>query len=430
MRALNQLLLLVFVLFGAVGYVYLYPRQAGFVTKTDVYRFYVGPNLDRLFAFGGQESATVGYLVEADGDLSYRPASELVPLPAFDGQRFGRGTLVSTGDGARATIALYDDSKLQLEPNSTILLEAPGEGFEVSSITLKVIGGSVTAEKSAASQVDIKVITPRGTVKALTQEKVAVIAPRKVVTADKPDALRNLGAETEEFVGALDKPLAEIERKMEVEKQAKLAELQKQIELSALETEKARIEVAPPLSTPEPAPAPAVAKTEEAVVVPKLLPPSTRRSANRLPASIPAPEAASDSKLEVAALAPETVSSRRRDPSARWTKPPEGNALSEAFYADRKGRGAESKKILARSLTQKSYASNEAFADATRVALDSLLEGYVANGNEKLATQTLKNVEKAYSADPSAVSWAMEWRRKLATSGFDGGPRSPASSKR
>lgn len=429
MRALNQLLLLAFFALAGVGYIYLYPRQAGFLTKTDVYRFYLGPHLDKLFALGGQNSITVGYLVEADGEITHRPATELVSMPAYDGQRFGRGTLVSTGDGANATLALFDNSQLRLEPNSTILLEAPNEEGEVSSITLKIVTGGVTARKSANSQIKIKLVTPKGTTKVLAEEAVAVVAPRKLKTASAPDALRDLGAETEEFIGPADRPLAEIEKKLTDDKKAKLAEIQSRLDAAAAELERTRQLAMTP--SPVASPTAAVASTDK-VVKPKLVAPVRHGKGARVPASVFVPEAiaatpATRSQTDENST-PQTVAVRKRDPGARWQRPPQGNDISEAYFAARAGKKNESSRYLARSLTQQGYASNETFADSTRIALDSLLEGYVGGGNGKLALQTLKNVENAYPSDLSARSWATSWRRKLADAGYEVGERVPANS--
>src|SRR5690606_37951561 len=97
-KYLGLLLALIMVTVGGFGYVYFGPPQhTRIISRTDFYRNHVGPLLDRIFLSNSQNSVSVGYLLESRGDLTYRPSSELVFLPARDGQRLFGGTLVSTG---------------------------------------------------------------------------------------------------------------------------------------------------------------------------------------------------------------------------------------------------------------------------------------------------------------------------------------------
>ena len=417
MRLLKALLLFAFLFVGLMGYLYFGPSQyTGFVTRTSFFRLQIAPVFDRLLSSGGVDSEMIAYLEEGDGDVAYRPNTELVSLPARSGQSLSAGTLVSTGEGAVATVSLVDQSKIRLEPNSTILLDAPREGDGLSSVTLKIVTGAVVAEKSKASDIQIRVVTPKGVSKTLTDQKLTIVTPRR---SERQTRTLLLAPKTdEEFIGVTDKPVQEIQKRIEIEDRSmRLASIAPPEEPEPIRP------LAMAVETPPPPP----------VYIP--LPPSTGLQlapveVSRLPASVPEPFPAGDSKaveLEAARVAAEKAAAEKvaaekaaalkarlaRVPAIKWKAPPSGSDITRALYAERVGKTGESKRLMARALTQRTYASLQSFNDATRVALDGLLEGYVSRGNRQLADDTIRNVERSYPKDPAAVSWANRWRARL-----------------
>ncbi len=377
MKAFRQVGLLVFLALAALGFVYFGPVEyTGVVTRTDFYRYYLGPHLDRFMSLTGQGSLTIAYLFDSEGSVDFTPGNDTVTLPARPGQRFSRRTTVSTSSRSRAVIALVDDSKVTLEANSTILLDIPTDD-STEALTLKVLGGSVTAERSATSTTQITIVSPKGVAKELTQAKLAV-----VTTKAAPGAA-DVAKDSQEFFGTPEEPLEAIQSKLATARREELQNADTGFEAVADAEEQARAAEA------------ARAPASEAEAVP------------------------------VEPERPTSFAPRRKAASIRWAPPPEGNDLSQAFFAERAGRKDDSKRLMARALTKPGY-QGEGFSESTRVALDGLLRGYVENGDARLAQETLRNAKETYGHDAAAQDWLREWDRRLGSSSSS---RVPASVK-
>ena len=469
-KRLKIFLLAAFFFVGGMGYSYFGPSEyTSFVTSRSFFRMYWIPTLDRLLSASGDHSVTVGLLDEGAGELSYRPSSELVFLPARVGQRLYGGTLVSSGEGSRAVITLNDTSKLVLEDNSTVLLESSDEGVEAGSITLKVIKGSVSAEQTEKSTANVKIVTPKGVSKTLSSKKVVVVSTQRSIDPRSISPVHRLAAieeQPKEFVGLAEESpsIKEIERKLiknepipviEVSATAPVARANDSDLEKDKEKEKA-IEpvIAPPTIEALPAPPlppevvvelPAPSAAAVAVVTP--LPssvPASSASVTLIPNSAPAPASIAPAvpapavsatnaknlppvKIDIKNHTPKTqtaatvpppplplrkVGSRRAKAVAKFAAGPDGNDLTNAIYAQRAGDLETAQRLMARALTRPEYASN-GFNDGTRLALESLLDSYIEAGDCSQASNIVESVTRSFGSDPSARAWSSTWRSKV-----------------
>ena len=390
MKALKQFFLVSFLAVAALGYVFFGPAEhTRVVTETEVYRMYLLPVFNRLMALTGNETEVVGQLVKAEGEVQYRASSELVYQRAQSGQRFTKRTLVSSGEKSRGVVSLIDESKIELEENSVILLDIKADQKTgLSSLTLKVVQGAATAQKSATSKMQVKIINSKGEEKALSQEKVSVIAPRKVKSVSATKAEKNISSETDEYIGPAVDNLAQLQQKLEEQKVAELNEQQilqqakLEEEMKAKEAEqKARAEAG---------------INDEAEAL---------RMAGRIPASV-AP------LIDIPDRIPQRV---RKNGLTRWTAPPVENHLSRAIYAQKIGKPREARRYMALSVTTPGYFGKD-FNDATRVAVEGLISGYLQHKDCRQARDTLSNVQRRYSSSSSAQDWASRWKLKISKS--------------
>jgi hypothetical protein len=203
---------------GLIGYTYFGPpKYTHSLKRSYVFQTYISPTIEKMLSGTGEPQETVAFLKAGNGDLSFRPRSELVFRPAGEGQTLFGGTLVSAGPNSRATITLIDDSTLTLESNSTILLEEPERNATEKSITLKVIQGTIAAQKEQSSKLNVKIVSAKGVVKSVSKDqKTVVIAQKKKTVSGDNSKLRVEEEEVDEIVGTVkeDTNLKELEEKL------------------------------------------------------------------------------------------------------------------------------------------------------------------------------------------------------------------------
>jgi len=179
-RILQPLFLILFLLSGTLGYSYFGPAShTRFFIKQTWYRNHVLPFFDGVFSLNGEKTQLIAYLTSAQGDLSIRPPSELVFVPGREGQALYAGTLVSAGEESSAKITLIDNSTLSLEASSTILLEIPETTSADNSITLKVLKGTVAADKEDSSQTNVQIVTNKGLIRNVAAGKKTVVMSQR-----------------------------------------------------------------------------------------------------------------------------------------------------------------------------------------------------------------------------------------------------------
>ena len=469
----RQVLSIFFLMFALLGYSYFGPPYyTHYLTSNVIFRRYIGPAMDRMVLSGQQENISVGYLSLARGDLTFRPSTELVFLPAREGQRFYGGTLVSSGEQSDATITLADNSHLSLAANSTVYLEYPQGGMENGVIQLKVIKGTVEAEQTEAdSKLRVKLVTPRGRVARVERRKLVVVAPTQIIDPRKRNPAQLLSdlKPKQEFVGIVDeapavkdiekaliegRPLNVVQRKEIFEKidpelEAELNRPRNTVKvLPLIPGASSAIKVAdePATSiTPSttstlvaPAVVPAIAP---AVVAPPALPPvavvtppviappaptppvptfkptvsAPRPVARTLPRKLPRMPAAVEKPLVVAQPAVERrapIEERKAKPRQNvksFEAPPSGSELSGAMFAAKQGDKDTAKRLVASALTKSEYGTS-AFNDATRFAVDELMQGYMDSNDCPQAKNTILNVSRAYPNNDDAKTWSKKWR--------------------
>lgn len=364
MKVLRVLLLAVFLSLAAFGFLLFGPAQyTQSIKQNAFYKTNIEPWLMKLISLAGIQEDFVASLLKSTGEISYRPETELLYQPANQGQKFSRRTLVSSGAASNAFIRLLDDSQITLDENSVVLIDLKkDESGKSSSLTLKVMQGAVVAQKAKTSKMAVKIVTARGQEREVTEEKLQIVAPRKIQR-------EGLGAvQTEEYIGAVQdaKVLAqELEAKklaeLEAEAKAKAEEVQREI---------ASVEAAKVLAAQE----------------------KLKELEDRIPQALPARKPAGLS-------------------DGRWKAPPEENHLTRAIYAQKIGRKQEAGRYIALAASNPGFFGKE-FNAATRSAADSLMSSYVSSGQCQLAKDTLTNIYRKYPRSPAALGWARNWKTK------------------
>ncbi len=214
---LNACWLLLFWSVGLLGFAYFGPPQwTGWISERPWVRDELFVRLDAFFTrSSASDSQVIARLETLEGELNFRPSSELVFLRARIGQRFSDGTVVSSGTRSRAVLTLSDDSRLTLAPNSTLLLEIPEGQKDSGVVNLRVVQGQVAAQKDKKSDLRVKLVTPRGQVRELAEERLAVFAPRQgiggenVVTRERSVEAEPKLLPIQEYIGKVqDLPVA------------------------------------------------------------------------------------------------------------------------------------------------------------------------------------------------------------------------------
>lgn len=365
---------------GGLGFVYFGPPQVTkYITRTAFFKNVLGPELDKIFLINQSNAVAIGLLDQADGDLSYRPSSELVFLPAREGQRLFGGTLVSTGPNSQGTITLLDDSELKLDENSTVLLEIPEDFETTGAMDLQVLSGSVSAERKNAAptqkQIKINLLNSKGEKREFKREKL-VIAAKEPLPPQEPEPTALAPIVPNPLVESSSTAVTNAE-------QGGLQSLQSNLESVTSESPISLDSLGPTsLSTGELGAEPPVD--------------------NREPAAIPELEPEWPSAIE-----PRLV--KKREPKRivrirQFDPPPEQNDLTRAIYALNQGRRSLSQRYLARALTRKEYFS-ENLNTATKFALEGVLENYLAVKDCELAGYFVSNAEKAFKPSDSNQSW-------------------------
>ncbi len=385
MKALKQLFAFFFLVVAALGFVYFGPREyTKILTDNLVFKVYLKPLFDRLEVLSGTQSEIVGLLIKSKGDIQFRPDTELLYKNASTGQKFSRRTLVSSAGKSSAIIRLIDDSMLRLDENSVVLIDLkPQMGSNNSTLTLKVVQGAMVARKAATSKMAVKVLTTKGVERELTEEKLQIVAPRKIrnssMVAD--GQVSDLSLETEEYIGEPVQDTQALVQELEAKKQTEIA--QQEVERAAAE---------------------------------KLLaqPPS---NLERVPATVASSQELATPEKEAESLVPDRIIPRVvRESQLRWKAPPIENHLTRAIYAKKLGKDSEARRYVALATSNPGF-FEDTFNDATRIAAEGLLDAYVAESKCQVVNDTLGNIQRRYAHDAAAREWASGWRLKAEKSG-------------
>ncbi len=369
-RVMSPLLGFFMFLVGAVGYLYYGPpHHTHFVTRTDFYRRTLAPLLDKFLAEKGVEGFSVGYLSQGQGDLSFRDSSALVYRPARIGQRFFGGTVVSTGPESKGLITLFDDSVLELEPNTTVILDVPELGELGAVIDLQVVSGAVNAQKKSTKNIQLKVTNKRPESKPKINNEELVVP---VSTG----------------LGSLNETAQKSENLEQLQDSGVQAPESIQLDFAALDS-----------------------GAEFQFEVPELTieGPADNQQITRELASVPEPEP--EWPLEIA---PRFVPRRKKRTVVKvreFEAPPEINALTNALFAQKNGKTSQAHRYLAQSLTRKDYFGTT-FNEASRFAINGLIENYLANKECDLAIAVIENTKTAFEKSATAQEWVQSWKIK------------------
>lgn len=467
---LRRSFVVLFLIFGFLGYTYFGPSShTHFFTKREFYQEHIGPFFEKLFSLSGENSALIAHLSSAKGDLSIRPQAELVFVPAHEGQALYSGTIVAVGDDSEAKIALIDGSILSLEPNSTILLEAPVEGASEKSITLKVIKGTIAADKEQSSKLKVRIVTSQGTEKNISAgKKMVVIAQRKVsaheANLSKAARISRLTQKQEE--GDLEELVATVKDDTDLKAIPKdlLKELNQPTPVKpTLTIPVAKVSKPDPTqvikaeSVPDITPEPVLVVKPEPVLYENIL-----STDNQVPTTIPGadgrrPLVTSKPKYTFLEVAPIKPLSATTDSEARLIKQAEAYANREINQAKNSHDPAQtgerkkssSKKIALTTLSatsqspQKTMAelalkknvlgvdtskeelrsptsidphpnkpvalTEKGFGPSTQASLDSLIANYIRAEQCPPALATMRNVKKSHAQDFRAQRWIHRW---------------------
>ncbi len=381
-RILGYLLGGILIIIGGLGFIYFGPPQiTKHITRTQFFKNFLGPKLDKIFLIDQSNSFSIGHLDETEGDLTYRPSSELVFLPAREGQRLFGGTLVSTGPNSKGTITLIDDSELVLEENSTILLEIP-EDFEISgAMDLQVLSGSVSAERkqegtAAAKSIKVNLVNTAGQRQELKREKLVIVAKDQIAQPKQEEIAKDEPVIASNLQGIPTAGAAQAAPPSELS----LESIQSNLSVDQLGPLSLDSGESSALSTGE------LGLNEE----------------NREPASIPEIQPDWPTAIE-----PRLV--KKREPKRvirirQFDPPPEESDLARAIFALNQGKRSLSQRYLARALTRKDYYTGT-LNPATRIALEGVLENYLAAKDCELASYFFANAERAFSQNESGSSW-------------------------
>ena len=89
--------------------------------------------------------------------------------------------------------------------------------------------------------------------------------------------------------------------------------------------------------------------------------------------------------------------------------------LATGLYERKYGNKAEAQRYLAKSLTNRGYSGND-FNDATKIALDQLMQGYIEELDCIGGLEFLKNVGENYKDDERAQKWSARWKKRFYSS--------------
>jgi hypothetical protein len=370
-------------LVGALGYIYYGPpHHTHFVTRTSLYRSYLGPGLDKILAEKGAEGISVGYLNRGIGELTFRSSSALVFKPAREGQRFFGGTVVSTGPKSGGSITLLDESIIELSENTTVILELPEVSDTGTVIDLQVISGTLSAEKKSSQAVQLKVSNQKTQTEVIKKEKIVMMSEPVSVSNEKNEAPISLVPKVS--------PVATVTTNTPVP--------------SGLENLRSSV-----VSAPSPLDIPLQSQESLSLETGELsLEGSTEQSfVDREPTALPEPEP--DWPEVILAREIPVVRKKKIVRVKEFEAPPELNDLSNALFALKKGKNQESQRYLAKSLTRPGYFKGS-FNSASKFALDGILQNYIQNKECDLAYSVLENAQSVYSSSKEATDWIQGWK--------------------
>jgi hypothetical protein len=457
-----------FLLFSTIGFLYFGPvEHTGFISRGAFFQQKIAPYFDVLFSTADSDGVMIGYLSSGDGDLTFRPSSELVFLPARVGQRLSGGTVFSSGEESSALITLVDNSQITLEPNSTVLLDAPkGATDDGGTVSLKVIKGAVSAEKkNADSKINLRIVTPRGRVTKVTKEKLVVVAPKVEKDPRALKTIKDLMNDTtdEEYLGnALNAPnIKDIEKDLKLGKVS--SDIKGALPLSAIMTKSTYSEapLVPPPSLESAASKieaddrrPASIGTVQQEQSPAAMDASALAQLPTIQTNVapvvesPTVSATRDSKLadvsseELQAVAQggkvaadeidSLINDSKKATEVKALPPPPPTPAAPRVVGPSKRIIIKKDKVAkfaagpaGNDITNAMFASRQGdseesqrlfasaltrkeyhstgFNDAMRVALDGIMEGHVTAGDCELASDQYGNVERGYVNDRGAA---------------------------